>query len=145
MKKDSFLYRMFSITKGKSIYGVYYGLASLVAGVVVLYPLDFNYELAIKSASPGAEHWLRASLLVLIFAVLSRFVYSKGFHNTAKTIGSLAGLILLYPALGLLAGLPKGLDLLGVLLLLNGTMTVLISFSSLVTVLLLSKLGGKKC
>lgn len=132
--------KFFTITKSNALFGCGVGLTSIAGGSLAAHPVAFDIHQAFQFSSPGIEHWLRASVIVASLCLVSAVAAIKGWKRVATFIGAFAGMILLYPALGLLSGLGKDQDLLGMLLIVNGSFTLLFSISALLSVILLSHL-----
>lgn len=123
------------ITKGNLLFAATMGSISLITGISFLLPVDFDYQKAIDHI--GIPITFRAVLLVLALGFVSSRLYRKGYKATAEYVGAFACVFLLMPLMGAFAGLPKGVNYLGLLLIFNGVTVGIFTASAFTSITLL--------
>lgn len=114
-------------------------------GLTMLQPLDFDMQMAIEHMKVPLDGVIKIALFVSGLSFVSYKLFNRGYYATAEYIGAFACLFAILPVTGAFAGLPKGVDPLGVLLFFNGAMASMCILSAFVSITLLSitQVNGK--
>lgn len=123
------------LTKGNLLFAATMGSLSLLTGIFLLSPVDFDYQKAIDHI--GIPITFRSALLVVALGLASLGLYRKGYKAIGEYVGAFACVFVLMPLIGVFAGIPRNVNYLGLLLLFNGVTVGIFTASAFISITLL--------
>ena len=112
------------------------GILTIALGIIITMPMPYNWEAVTEQMSPVLDTWWRGLVLFFAGSAIAFFLARSGRVATAEYIGTLACMVLLFPLLGLLAGIPDSVGL-RTLPLVFGGLTTITSASALMAIFIL--------
>lgn len=123
----------FKLSKDATISAIGLGSIAVVIGTFLSWPLQFNSNAVIDAISPLVNTWWRLLLLFLAVGAIAFTLAKKNHIALAEYVGTIANFVLLAPLLVVLAGLPKDIGWVAILLFF-GAMTLILSVSALISI-----------
>ncbi len=127
------------ITRKSLLFASLMSSSSLFFGIAMLSPVEFDWPRAIDHMTVPPVGVIKIILFVLALCCSSLWLFRRGHKAIAEYVGAFACLFALLPLIGVLAGLPKDVDPMGLLLLFNGIAAWIFIASAFISITLLSK------
>lgn len=121
------------LSKDATISALFLGSIAVVIGAFLSWPLQFNTNAVIEAISTLTNTWWRLLLLFLAVGAIAFTLAKKNNIALAEYVGTVANFVLLAPLLFVLAGLPKDIGWVSMLLFFGG-MTLILAVSALISI-----------